>query len=66
MIEKFNLTNLDALKVRLIFKVHTWFTNVGKLNIVKQVCYPKLYCCLIYSFVESTCLCIKLQILLNQ
>lgn len=61
MNETFNF-DLETLKVRLIFKAHTWFTNVGKLNVVKQVCYLKLYCYIIYSFVESTCLCIKLHI----
>lgn len=59
MIETFNLPDFEALEVRLIFKAHTWFTNVGKLNVVKQVCYLKLYYDL---FVESTCLYIKLHI----
>jgi len=58
----FNLPKFEALEVRLIFKAHTWFTNVGKLNVVKQVCYLKLYCYLIYPFVVSTCLCIELHI----
>jgi len=66
MIKKCYLPNLDALKVGLIFKVQIWLTNVGKLNVVKQVCYIKLYYRLIYSFVEFTCLYIKLEILLNQ
>jgi len=66
MIKKCYLPNLNVLEVRLIFKVHIWFTNVGKLNVVKQVRYIKLYCHLIYSFVEFTCLYIKLEILLNQ
>jgi len=35
MIKKCYLPNLEALKVRLIFKVHIWFTNVGKLNVVR-------------------------------
>lgn len=35
MIETFSLPDFEALEVRLIFKSHTWFTNIGKLNVVK-------------------------------
>lgn len=63
----FNLPDFEALEVRLIFKAHTWFTNIVKLNVVKQVCYLKLYCYLIYSFAVSLLVCIlNTHLLLNQ